>query len=174
MNDIGNNRRFVDASFSQSDSMFAKMIYLSVAVFVVWMLLKRLRHRNGGRGGGGKNFSPPNIEQIGRGSWTLLHTMAARYPRKPSRKEQDDMNRFLRTFAKMYPCDHCSEDMTSYLQRRPPDCRNRDALHTWICELHNHVNEKLGKSLMNCQDASALHRHWIGGDGDDGVCRECK
>ena len=34
-------------------------------------------------------------EQLGRATWTLLHTVAAHYPEQPSRKERQDVTRLV-------------------------------------------------------------------------------
>ena len=35
-------------------------------------------------------------EDVGRGTWTLLHTMAAAFPEKPSKAQQRDAAEFVR------------------------------------------------------------------------------
>lgn len=54
---------------------------------------------------------PLDKEELGRSAWGLLHTMAAKYPDKPSSGEQQEMKAFFHIFSKFYPCDHCAEDM---------------------------------------------------------------
>lgn len=48
--------------------------------------------------------------QLGRATWSYLHTMAAYYPSNPSPTEQTKMKDFIDTFAKTFPCKHCSAD----------------------------------------------------------------
>lgn len=48
--------------------------------------------------------------QLGRATWSYLHTMAAYYPSNPSEAEQTKMKDFVDTFSKTYPCRHCSTD----------------------------------------------------------------
>ncbi|VDQ10194.1 unnamed protein product [Trichobilharzia regenti] len=56
---------------------------------------------------------PPDKIELGRASWTLLHTMAAYYPMHPTVKQQEDMKSFLHTFAQFFPCRPCAYDFES-------------------------------------------------------------
>lgn len=38
----------------------------------------------------------PSREEIGRATWTLLHSIASYYPEKPTRQQQKDVKRFVR------------------------------------------------------------------------------
>jgi FAD-linked sulfhydryl oxidase len=115
----------------------------------------------------------PDLKELGRGSWTLLHTVSAKYPNAASKNEQEDMRKFLHGFAKFYPCDQCSVHMLAYMEQNPPDCRNRDTLQKWVCNLHNQVNNKLGKTLIDCKNVSSIHERWIGSKNE--ICNgNCK
>ena len=83
---------------------------------------------------------PPYSPQIGRATWTFLHTMAANYPEKPSEETQSDMKTFLRSFSKFYPCGYCAAHLREELQERPPRVQTRQDLGLWMCEIHNEVN----------------------------------
>lgn len=39
---------------------------------------------------------PPDVEQLGRSSWTLLHAAAANYPVKPSDEQKGEMKSILK------------------------------------------------------------------------------
>lgn len=53
---------------------------------------------------------PLDKDQLGRSTWGFLHTMAARYPKKPDVQQQNDMSQFIHLFSKFYPCDICAAD----------------------------------------------------------------
>lgn len=93
---------------------------------------------------------PPDVEKLGRSSWTLLHLIAATYPETPSNKQQADMKQFLKLFGNFYPCWFCAEDFEKYMSKSEPATETRDHLGRWLCDAHNEVNVKLGKPKFNC------------------------
>lgn len=54
-----------------------------------------------------QNNCPADVETLGRHTWTLLHTMAAYYPERPSPSQQESMKMFMKTFSENYPCWFC-------------------------------------------------------------------
>ena len=59
---------------------------------------------------------PADREELGRSSWTFLHTMAAYYPEQPSKKQSEEMKRFMTLFSHFYPCQDCAEHMRTRLE----------------------------------------------------------
>lgn len=53
---------------------------------------------------------PPDKDELGRSTWSFLHTMAAYFPDEPSPIQQKEMSAFVKIFAKYYPCEHCAKD----------------------------------------------------------------
>ena len=102
---------------------------------------------------------PPFREDLGRCSWTLLHSLAAHYPPSPSAYEQAHAAAFLRGLAALYPCTHCRDDFHAAVVAEPPRVESREALAVWVCRRHNEVNEKLGKPAFPC-DFASLDTRW--------------
>ncbi|KAI8939100.1 hypothetical protein NX059_004937 [Plenodomus lindquistii] len=93
---------------------------------------------------------PPDVEALGRSSWTLLHSITATYPTNPTPQLQTETKSFLSTFGKLYPCWVCAEDFQSWMTKNTPRVSSRSEFGTWMCEAHNAVNEKLGKETFDC------------------------
>ncbi|KAJ5197970.1 uncharacterized protein N7498_007087 [Penicillium cinerascens] len=98
---------------------------------------------------------PPDVEQLGRSTWSLLHSMAATYPEKANTEHQDNMRGFLKFFSKLYPCWVCADDFQTWMAhpsgRNQPKLGGRKDFGWWLCEAHNEVNRKLGKEEFDCR-----------------------
>lgn len=53
---------------------------------------------------------PLDKSELGRNTWSFLHTMAEYYPNSPSTSEKADMKKFITTLSQFYPCDYCAKD----------------------------------------------------------------
>lgn len=109
---------------------------------------------------------PADREQLGRATWTFLHTMAAYYPEQPSVAEQEEMKAFMTNFSKFYPCQDCAEHLRGRMKVNPIKVANQNELSHWMCEIHNDINELLGKKLFDC---SKVNERWRDG-WKDGSC----
>jgi mitochondrial FAD-linked sulfhydryl oxidase len=109
---------------------------------------------------------PPDSEQLGKSTWTFLHTTAAYYPVNPSPQHRRSMLSLLQSLPVLYPCNYCAEHLGGEMQKNPPDVSGRAQLSKWLCDVHNEVNERLGKDKFDC--ARTLER-WKDGP-KDGSC----
>jgi mitochondrial FAD-linked sulfhydryl oxidase len=109
---------------------------------------------------------PPDVEQLGRATWTFLHTTAAYYPEKPTPTQRTNMLMLLRSLPILYPCTSCAGDFDEDMRRNPPDVSGRMGLSRWLCERHNEVNAKLGKEAFDC---AKTDERWKDGPAD-GSC----
>ncbi|RDW86752.1 flavin-linked sulfhydryl oxidase [Aspergillus mulundensis] len=98
---------------------------------------------------------PPDVEVLGRSTWTLLHSLTATYPEKASASEQADMRSFLTLLSKLYPCWVCADDFRNWMAepsgKNQPRLGGRKDFGNWMCEAHNEVNRKLGKKEFDCR-----------------------
>ncbi|XP_045108671.1 FAD-linked sulfhydryl oxidase ALR-like [Portunus trituberculatus] len=117
-------------------------------------------------GDAAKYGCPADSLALGRGTWRLLHTMAAYYPDQPSSQQQQDMRSFITLFSKFYPCPPCAEDFREWLKTNTPKVDSRSGLSQWFCEAHNEVNKKLQKPLFDCK---RINERWLDGWAD-GSC----
>jgi FAD-linked sulfhydryl oxidase len=107
-------------------------------------------HRLANYGGEGKSWR----QLLGRRSWFLLHSIAAKFPEYPSKTDRDAMRGFVAAMGQLYPCPHCRKHLQEHLRDReqiaPVALASRTDLTVWVCELHNIVNRDLGKPLFDC------------------------
>lgn len=111
---------------------------------------------------------PPDVETLGRSTWTFLHALAGAYPQKASTAQQTEMRQFLQLFSSLYPCWHCAQDFRDW-QRQPGHAAaldGREPFGRWMCEAHNDVNRKLGKKEFDC---TLWKERWVDGP-EDGRC----
>ncbi|KAL4870763.1 hypothetical protein BDV12DRAFT_43638 [Aspergillus spectabilis] len=98
---------------------------------------------------------PPDVEALGRSTWTLLHSITATYPEQASAGEQSEMRSFLTLFSNLYPCWVCADDFRTWMAepsgKNQPRLGGRSDFGNWMCEAHNEVNRKLGKKEFDCR-----------------------
>ena len=109
---------------------------------------------------------PLDIEELGRNTWSFLHTTAAYFPVAPTAEQRARMLTFVSSFSEVYPCEHCAGDFRESIKKHEPDVSSRKAFSTWMCEQHNYVNVKLGKDEFDC---SKVLERWRDG-WKDGSC----
>lgn len=109
---------------------------------------------------------PLDKSSLGRATWSLLHTMAAAYPIKPTKENQRDMEEFIRLMSVLYPCSYCAKEFREDLDLIPPKLDSRKSLSQWFCVMHNRVNVKLNKPEFDC---SKVDERWRTG-WKDGSC----
>lgn len=115
--------------------------------------------------GGGRRPSTPSAaaaasgpvtrEALGRATWTLLHTLAARFPERPTRRQRRDAEALIDSLTRVYPCGECAAHFAELCARDPPDASSGAALRDWTCRAHNAVNARLGKPRFDCALAAA-------------------
>lgn len=108
---------------------------------------------------------PADVERLGRHTWTFLHTSAAYYPDQPSPKHQSSMLSLLTALPTLYPCSHCAGELGDYMKLHPPveAVKAKSALELWLCQVHNDVNQKLGKEAFDCDK---VNERWRDGPSD--------
>ena len=93
---------------------------------------------------------PPDVEELGRSTWTFLHTTAAYYPIEPTTTQQEQMLGLIKGLAAFYPCSYCATEFRQSIKENPPDVSGREGLSRWVCDRHNEVNVRLGKEVFDC------------------------
>lgn len=109
---------------------------------------------------------PLDRNSLGRNTWSLLHTMAAKYPVKPTPEDKANMQEFIRLISILYPCSYCAKDFQEDIKAEPPKLDSRNTLALWFCQAHNRVNSKINKPQFDC---SKVDERWRTG-WKDGSC----
>ncbi|GAA5987182.1 hypothetical protein JCM10908_001849 [Rhodotorula pacifica] len=112
---------------------------------------------------------PPDVERLGRHTWTFLHTTVSYFAPQPSQHQKASMLGLLHALPTLYPCGSCAGHLQTYMKTNPPDRaieQGREALELWLCKVHNEVNERLGKDRFDC---STVPQRWREG-WPDGRC----
>ena len=112
----------------------------------------------------------PDASEWGPILWTILHGMAERVGSTPFPQYQNDERRALikvmKTLEKVIPCPSCKEHYEVYLKEHPVDKTIMDISYanlnsyvkTWFWELHNWVNESLGRPQFPYEDLTPTYK----------------
>ena len=86
-----------------------------------------------------------NPEAWGPHAWHFLHSIAETY----RTETKEEMKTFMASLPNLLPCTLCSVHLQEYLNANPVEkaTRSQEAMSTYMWQLHNKVNERLGKSL---------------------------
>lgn len=127
---------------------------------------------------------PPDVEELGRSTWSFLHSVAAVYPDSPSEEQRSALLSLLTSLPVLYPCGTCAEALDEEYKRRvnapsalsnqPIDnnldsmtpaqaTKNKETATRFLCSIHNEVNGRLGKPQWDCDDLKKLKQRWEDG-----------
>jgi hypothetical protein len=97
--------------------------------------------------------------------WNTMHIVSLGYNPEPSKREQEDAIRFYKALETMLPCGICRSHYTQFLQEMPVEraVGSRDDLIYWVFQLHNKVNENLGKRQISFDEYIRNMRSLAGG-----------
>jgi hypothetical protein len=79
--------------------------------------------------------------------WHTIHIVALGYPQEPNYSDKKAVKEFFESLQHLIPCPICRQHYTSHLAKLPISASidSRSDLFRWTIELHNEVNEMLGK-----------------------------
>ncbi|KDP44476.1 hypothetical protein JCGZ_16309 [Jatropha curcas] len=103
----------------------------------------------------GKSTGPVTKEELGRATWTFLHTLAAQYPENPTRQQKKDVKELMAILSRMYPCRECADHFKEVLRVNPVQAGSHTEFSLWLCHVHNIVNRSLGKLIFPCERVDA-------------------
>lgn len=91
----------------------------------------------------------------GKYMWTSIHFIALGFPDNPDEKDKTNYYNFFMNLANVLPCKLCREHLSQNLTDNPlyaSFLENKDTLFRWTFNLHNLVNQQLGKKQQNYDD----------------------
>ncbi len=94
--------------------------------------------------------------------WHTLHTISFNYPTAPDRETRKKYYRFLRSLQHVLPCRFCRDnygDNLHALSFNKNHLRNRATFSRFIYDLHEHVNQMLGKPPSGLSYAKVRERY---------------
>ena len=105
--------------------------------------------------------------------WHTIHITALGYPNDPSYAHKRAAKEFFESLVHLIPCPTCREHYTIHLQKMPitPHLDRRDDLFRWTVELHNVVNQSLGKPRYTEQESLMFYKR-IGARGKSPVINQ--
>lgn len=95
--------------------------------------------------------------------WHTMHLVALGYPNQPTYAEKRAAKEFFESFQYLIPCPMCKQHQASHLKDLPltPSLDSRKDLFKWTVDMHNLVNQDLGKPQYTEADAIAF-QHRLG------------
>jgi len=105
--------------------------------------------------------------------WHTIHITALAYPVSPSYTHKKAAKEFYESLAHLIPCPVCREHYQTHLQKYPlaPHLDKREDLFKWTVQLHNEVNESIGKPRVTEAEAIFFYRR-IGARGTTPVINQ--
>lgn len=92
--------------------------------------------------------------------WFYMHTISFNYPDNPNFNDKSNYLNFYNSLKTTIPCEKCKNHYSSHLLQNPPRLETRDSLVKWTIDLHNQVNETLGKRKWDYQEALDLYKRY--------------
>ena len=100
-----------------------------------------------------KNMS--GTESWGPAAWKFLHSVTFNYSDHPSLNEQRNMEQFFYSLKNLLPCDECKNHFENEIRLHPPDTRSKETISSWLVDIHNRINRRLGKQIITYDKAKA-------------------
>lgn len=92
--------------------------------------------------------------------WKLIHIVSAAYPPNPTEQDKQEFVAFMHSLAKVLPCGGCRMHFTKALNEgkfklTQDVLKSRMSVFGWSVAMHNSVNARLEKSVVEDVD------HWF-------------
>jgi hypothetical protein len=85
--------------------------------------------------------------------WFFLHTISFNYPDNPTFDDMKHQQEFYENLVYIIPCAVCSKHYSEHISKNPPKLSSKKELIKWTIDLHNSVNQTLGKKIYTYKEA---------------------
>ena len=94
-------------------------------------------------------FENPGV--WGQSAWMFLQCVTMTFPIAPTKAEKKHYHAFFRSLQFILPCNLCRQSYRKWMKEHPVAdyIGSRDDMLTWIIDMHNFVNRKLGKPVLS-------------------------
>ena len=96
--------------------------------------------------------------------WHSLHTITFNYPNNPTKEQKKHYLKFFTDIKDILPCKYCRENYATNLLNYPLNSnvlKNRDTLSRWLFNIHEEINNKLGKkSYLTFEEVRDRYEHF--------------
>ena len=91
--------------------------------------------------------------------WKFMHYVSLGYPSNPSEEDKRNYKNFYTSLQHILPCAKCAQNYSHNLKKYPIDNHlgSRDTLIRWVIDIHNQVNNELGKKEYTYIEALDLY-----------------
>ena len=97
-----------------------------------------------------KNIWGPDV-------WKFIHTTTINLPVSPTSEEQEIVNNFIYSIGDLIPCEECKKHFKITIEKFPPNTNSRELFFKWGVDIHNKVNERIGKKIINYAEAIKIY-----------------
>lgn len=92
----------------------------------------------------------------GRDMWNSIHRIAYDYPDNPTEEDKEHYRQYYLSLQYVLPCAKCRLNYRKHLAEVPLTdevLANRHNLLEWTINIHNRVNQSLGKPILSYKEA---------------------
>lgn len=96
----------------------------------------------------------------GKHFWATVHYITISYPNNPTKEEKENIKNFFELLKVILPCANCRLHYINNLKITPLTdniLNSKYKLIEWAVNMHNEVNNRMGKKIMSVEDAIDMY-----------------
>lgn len=102
-------------------------------------------------------------------AWIFLHSITMNYPKNPTEKDKQIYFDFFNQLKDILPCQKCAHHYGEHIKKHPINTalESRDSMIRWLIQIHNEVNEDLGKPQLSYEEVIQEYQNKFANLGTD-------